>query len=79
MTTHTGDLKELIPEFYLPIGFGNSSKQTIFLRRVKFTFFLGNFLLNSDDLKLGRRQDGTWLGDVELPAWASGMLNQEQV
>lgn len=30
------------------------------------------FLLNSDGLKLGRKQDKTWVGDVELPPWAKG-------
>eukprot|EP01125_Pyxidicula_operculata_P009488 TRINITY_DN3125_c0_g1_i2.p1 TRINITY_DN3125_c0_g1~~TRINITY_DN3125_c0_g1_i2.p1 ORF type:complete len:796 (-),score=134.84 TRINITY_DN3125_c0_g1_i2:68-2455(-) len=49
VTKHTGDLKELIPEFFIPPG---------------------TFLSNTDDLKLGRKQDGTWVGDVELPPWA---------
>jgi factor associated with neutral sphingomyelinase activation len=44
-----GDLKELIPEFFIQPG---------------------TFLLNSDDLRLGRKQDGTWVGDVILPPWA---------
>uniref|UniRef100_A0A6B2KXN1 BEACH domain-containing protein n=1 Tax=Arcella intermedia TaxID=1963864 RepID=A0A6B2KXN1_9EUKA len=48
--TNSGDLKELIPEFFLPN--------------------CANFLLNSDDLRLGRKQDGTWVGDVTLPPWA---------
>eukprot|EP01128_Nolandella_sp_AFSM9_P008885 TRINITY_DN5541_c0_g1_i1.p1 TRINITY_DN5541_c0_g1~~TRINITY_DN5541_c0_g1_i1.p1 ORF type:complete len:533 (-),score=86.27 TRINITY_DN5541_c0_g1_i1:23-1495(-) len=48
--TNVGDLKELIPEFFVGDG---------------------KFLVNSDGLKLGRKQDGTWLGDVVLPPWAS--------
>lgn len=31
-----------------------------------------NFLKNSDGLKLGRKQDKTWVGDVELPPWSRG-------
>lgn len=48
---NNGDLKELIPEFFIGSG---------------------EFLNNTDGLLLGRRQDGSWLGDVELPPWASG-------
>lgn len=50
---NNGDLKELIPEFFI----GN-----------------GDFLVNADGLALGRRQDGSWLGDVALPPWANGAL-----
>ena len=45
-----GDVKELIPEFYLDDA---------------------GFLLNRAGLALGRRQDGTPVGDVELPPWAT--------
>lgn len=31
----------------------------------------GEFLLNGDGLKLGRRSDGSVVGDVELPPWAN--------
>jgi hypothetical protein len=48
----SGDLKELIPEFFTGSG---------------------TFLVNSENLKLGRRQDRTWVGDVELPNWATSM------
>lgn len=47
---NVGDLKELIPEFFVGSG---------------------DFLLNTDGLKLGQKQDGTWLGDVKLPPWAN--------
>eukprot|EP01126_Amoeba_proteus_P000445 TRINITY_DN10126_c0_g4_i2.p1 TRINITY_DN10126_c0_g4~~TRINITY_DN10126_c0_g4_i2.p1 ORF type:complete len:976 (-),score=197.01 TRINITY_DN10126_c0_g4_i2:134-3061(-) len=47
---NSGDLKELIPEFFM---------------------FPGSFLLNSDGLNLGMKQDRTWVGDVQLPPWAS--------
>ncbi|XP_061914195.1 WD repeat- and FYVE domain-containing protein 4 isoform X3 [Entelurus aequoreus] len=33
-------------------------------------FYLPDFLLNSNHMQLGCREDGTALGDVELPAWA---------
>jgi hypothetical protein len=35
-------------------------------------FFLPDFLLKPDGLDLGQLQDGTRLGNVELPPWASG-------
>lgn len=50
VVSNTGDLKELIPEFFM---------------------LPGSFLLNSDNLKLGVKQDKTVVGDVELPPWAS--------
>lgn len=31
----------------------------------------GEFLSNYDGLKLGRRSDGSSVGDVELPPWAA--------
>ncbi|XP_042357670.1 WD repeat- and FYVE domain-containing protein 4 isoform X2 [Plectropomus leopardus] len=45
---NTGDVRELIPEF----------------------FYLPDFLLNSNHIQLGCMEDGTALGDVELPPWA---------
>ncbi|XP_078016803.1 WD repeat- and FYVE domain-containing protein 4 isoform X2 [Epinephelus lanceolatus] len=47
---NTGDVRELIPEF----------------------FYLPDFLLNSNHIQLGYMEDGTALGDVELPPWAKG-------
>ncbi|XP_037638382.1 WD repeat- and FYVE domain-containing protein 4 isoform X1 [Sebastes umbrosus] len=47
---NTGDVRELIPEF----------------------FYLSDFLLNSNHIQLGCMEDGTALGDVELPSWAKG-------
>ncbi|XP_031730721.1 WD repeat- and FYVE domain-containing protein 4 isoform X5 [Anarrhichthys ocellatus] len=47
---NTGDVRELIPEF----------------------FYLSDFLLNSNHIQLGSMEDGTALGDVELPLWAKG-------
>ncbi|XP_059215445.1 WD repeat- and FYVE domain-containing protein 4 [Centropristis striata] len=47
---NTGDVRELIPEF----------------------FYLPDFLLNSNHIQLGFMEDGTALGDVELPPWAKG-------
>ncbi|XP_068423686.1 WD repeat- and FYVE domain-containing protein 4 isoform X1 [Clinocottus analis] len=47
---NTGDVRELIPEF----------------------FYLSDFLLNSNHIQLGSMEDGTALGDVELPPWAKG-------
>ncbi|XP_069395233.1 WD repeat- and FYVE domain-containing protein 4 isoform X2 [Paralichthys olivaceus] len=35
-------------------------------------FYLSDFLLNSNNMKLGCMEDGTALGDVELPPWAKG-------
>ncbi|XP_030297212.1 WD repeat- and FYVE domain-containing protein 4 isoform X1 [Sparus aurata] len=35
-------------------------------------FYLPDFLLNSNHIQLGRMEDGTTLGDVELPPWAKG-------
>jgi hypothetical protein len=35
-------------------------------------YFLPDFLLKPDGLDLGQMQDGTRLGDVTLPPWASG-------
>ncbi|KAJ2847470.1 hypothetical protein IWW36_003842, partial [Coemansia brasiliensis] len=47
--TSSGDVKELIPEFY----------------------YLPEFLVNHNNLSLGQKQDGTRLGDVQLPPWAA--------
>ncbi|KAJ2449986.1 hypothetical protein EV183_004577 [Coemansia sp. RSA 2336] len=47
--TSSGDVKELIPEFY----------------------YLPEFLVNHNSLNLGQKQDGTCLGDVQLPPWAA--------
>ncbi|KAJ2784172.1 hypothetical protein H4R18_001299 [Coemansia javaensis] len=47
--TGSGDVKELIPEF----------------------FYMPEFLVNHNGLDLGVKQNGTRLGDVELPPWAS--------
>ncbi|XP_047198145.1 WD repeat- and FYVE domain-containing protein 4 isoform X2 [Hippoglossus stenolepis] len=35
-------------------------------------FYLSDFLLNSNNMQLGCMEDGTALGDVELPPWAKG-------
>ncbi|XP_035461782.2 WD repeat- and FYVE domain-containing protein 4 isoform X3 [Scophthalmus maximus] len=35
-------------------------------------FYLSDFLLNSNNMPLGCMEDGTALGDVELPPWAKG-------
>ncbi|XP_069573980.1 WD repeat- and FYVE domain-containing protein 4 [Brachyistius frenatus] len=35
-------------------------------------FYLPDFLLNSNHIQLGCTEDGTTLGDVELPPWAKG-------
>ncbi|XP_039994634.1 WD repeat- and FYVE domain-containing protein 4 isoform X3 [Xiphias gladius] len=35
-------------------------------------FYLSDFLLNSNHIQLGCMEDGTALGDVELPLWAKG-------
>ncbi|XP_028324426.1 WD repeat- and FYVE domain-containing protein 4 isoform X3 [Gouania willdenowi] len=35
-------------------------------------FYLPDFLQNSNNINLGCREDGTVLGDVELPPWAKG-------
>ncbi|XP_029376155.1 WD repeat- and FYVE domain-containing protein 4 isoform X2 [Echeneis naucrates] len=35
-------------------------------------YYLPDFLLNSNDIHLGCMEDGTALGDVELPPWAKG-------
>ncbi|XP_044069032.1 WD repeat- and FYVE domain-containing protein 4 isoform X3 [Siniperca chuatsi] len=35
-------------------------------------FYLPDFLLNSNHIQLGCMEDGTTLGDVELPPWAKG-------
>uniref|UniRef100_UPI0037E89D37 WD repeat- and FYVE domain-containing protein 4 isoform X2 n=1 Tax=Semicossyphus pulcher TaxID=241346 RepID=UPI0037E89D37 len=35
-------------------------------------FYLPDFLLNSNNIQLGCMEDGTTLGDVELPPWAKG-------
>ncbi|KAM9364693.1 WD repeat- and FYVE domain-containing protein 4 isoform 2-T2 [Pholidichthys leucotaenia] len=35
-------------------------------------FYLPDFLLNSNHIQLGCMEDGTSLGDVELPPWAKG-------
>nr|XP_046257722.1 WD repeat- and FYVE domain-containing protein 4 isoform X2 [Scatophagus argus] len=35
-------------------------------------FYLPDFLLNSNHIELGCMEDGTTLGDVELPPWAKG-------
>ncbi|XP_015799744.3 WD repeat- and FYVE domain-containing protein 4 isoform X2 [Nothobranchius furzeri] len=35
-------------------------------------FYLSDFLLNSNNIPLGCMEDGTPLGDVELPPWAKG-------
>lgn len=35
-------------------------------------FYLPDFLLNSNHIQLGCMEDGTALGDVELPLWAKG-------
>ncbi|PIA16145.1 beach-domain-containing protein, partial [Coemansia reversa NRRL 1564] len=47
--TGSGDVKELIPEF----------------------FYMPEFLTNHNGLNLGKKQDGTRLGDVKLPPWAA--------
>ncbi len=35
----------------------------------------GDFLLNTEGLDLGVKQNGARLGDVVLPSWAKGMLH----
>ncbi|XP_071336839.1 WD repeat- and FYVE domain-containing protein 4 isoform X2 [Trachinotus anak] len=35
-------------------------------------FYLSDFLLNANHIQLGCMEDGTALGDVELPPWAKG-------
>ncbi|XP_056292336.1 WD repeat- and FYVE domain-containing protein 4 isoform X5 [Pseudoliparis swirei] len=35
-------------------------------------FYLSDFLLNANHIQLGFMEDGTALGDVELPLWAKG-------
>ncbi|XP_024660429.2 WD repeat- and FYVE domain-containing protein 4 isoform X1 [Maylandia zebra] len=35
-------------------------------------FYLPDFLINSNQIQLGCMEDGTALGDVELPPWAKG-------
>eukprot|EP00750_Incisomonas_marina_P022048 INCI4831.1.p1 GENE.INCI4831.1~~INCI4831.1.p1 ORF type:complete len:774 (+),score=149.95 INCI4831.1:113-2434(+) len=53
--TNPSDVKELIPQFY----------DTDDMAGVP-----GRFLRNSDNLDLGRRQNGERVGDVALPPWA---------
>ena len=53
--TNPSDVKELIPQFY----------DTDDMSGVP-----GRFLRNSDNLDLGRRQNGERVGDVALPPWA---------
>eukprot|EP01104_Vermistella_antarctica_P008506 TRINITY_DN212_c0_g5_i5.p1 TRINITY_DN212_c0_g5~~TRINITY_DN212_c0_g5_i5.p1 ORF type:complete len:1247 (-),score=410.29 TRINITY_DN212_c0_g5_i5:2155-5895(-) len=57
--TNNSDLKELIPEFYEGPSGGSGRGETV------------NFLENTENLDFGNRQDGTPVGDVELPPWAS--------
>lgn len=37
----------------------------------------GEFLLNSQNLPLGFKQDKTKVMDVELPSWAKGIASKE--
>ena len=39
-------------------------------------FFLPEFLLKPDGLDLGQLQDGTRVGDVQLPPWANGSAHK---
>jgi len=55
--TNPSDVKELIPQFYDT----DDSMGTM----------PGRFLRNSENLDLGRRQNGERVGDVVLPPWAS--------
>ena len=52
----TSDVKELIPQFYVPELHSPSST---------------SFLTNAQGLQLGHRQNGDVVGDVLLPPWAS--------
>ncbi|KAL1518989.1 hypothetical protein AB1Y20_003258 [Prymnesium parvum] len=52
----TSDVKELIPQFYVPELHSPASS---------------SFLTNASGLQLGTRQAGTVVGDVELPPWAT--------
>ena len=64
-TSSAADVKELVPEFYdcdpAEGGLGTGAGG-----------YAGEFLENSDNLDLGRRQGGRRVGDVELPPWATG-------
>lgn len=62
-----GDVKELIPEFYV-LSFADDSSSGI----VPSTAVPGEFLDNVLGLDLGTRQDGIRVDDVELPPWANG-------
>ena len=53
--SNTGDLKELIPQFYQLDSPGGA----------------GAFLRNAAGLELGTRQDGAKLNNVVLPPWAN--------
>eukprot|EP00965_Chrysotila_dentata_P118101 3903618-Pleurochrysis_carterae.AAC.2 len=58
--THSADVKELIPEFYMPE-----------LHAPRDAARPRSFLLNAHRLELGVRQSGEVVGDVLLPPWAS--------
>ena len=58
VVTSAGDVKELIPEFYLDESQATGQGG-------------GSFLMNRMGLKLGSRQDGQKVDNVVLPPWAS--------
>lgn len=62
-----GDVKELIPEFYV-LNFSSGCFSGVISRSAS----VGEFLDNVLGLDLGMRQDGIRLDDVELPPWANG-------
>ncbi|KYQ89935.1 BEACH domain-containing protein [Tieghemostelium lacteum] len=59
----SSDVKELIPEFYKPDNPNNNQND----HELK----CGEFLINSEKLDLGTRQDGKVINDIVLPPWAN--------
>lgn len=62
-----GDVKELIPEFFVLDYSGGNCSGIVPIKSTP-----GEFLDNVLGLDLGTRQDGKKVGDVELPPWANG-------
>lgn len=65
--------------FFLLVNFSNNVFEFYFNKNLELLlqelipefFFLPEMLVNSNRYRLGRQEDGSVVGDVELPPWAS--------
>lgn len=65
--------------FFLLVNFSNNVFEFYFDKNLELLlqelipefFFLPEMLVNSNRYRLGRQEDGSVVGDVELPPWAS--------